>query len=132
MNPGDDDGAPPCSHGTTWRFLVDENLNPDIATELDGGGVRAEYLLDALFAGADDFEDILPYCRETDTILVTNNVRDFNPTNLAPEDHAGIVIVHDKDRPPAQIAGEIERIIDAYPSRDAFRGFESADDWSFP
>jgi predicted nuclease of predicted toxin-antitoxin system len=113
-----------------WRFLIDENLSPSIVTELECRDIAAEYVLDALFEGADDFEDILPYCRQTDTVLVTNNVRDFNATDLSPADHAGIVIVHNKDRPAAEIAVELQRIIAAYPNRDAFRGFESAEDWT--
>ena len=63
-------------------------------------------------------------------VLVTNNVRDFNETDLANDDHAGIVIVHDKERPPEDIAAELHRIVAAYGSRDAFHGFETADDWS--
>lgn len=113
-----------------WRFLIDENLSPTIVTELERRDIAAEYVLDALFEGADDFEDILPYCRQTDTVLVTNNVRDFNATDLSPADHAGIVIVHNKDRPAAEIADELRRIIAAYPNRDAFGGFESAEDWT--
>ena len=116
--------------GPEWRFLIDENLSPAIATELERPGIDAEYVLDALFEGADDFEDILPYCRETGTVLVTNNVLDFNRTDLAPEDHSGIVIVHDKIRPPAEIASELQEIAAVYPSQDGLEGFESADDWS--
>ena len=116
--------------GSEWRFLIDENLSPAITTELERAGIEAEYVLDALFEGADDFEDILPYCRETGAVLVTNNVLDFNRTDLAPEDHSGIVIVHDKTRPPAEIASELQEIVAAYPSQDGLEGFESADDWS--
>lgn len=113
-----------------WRFLIDENLSPSIVTNLERHGIAAEYVLDALFEGADDFDDILPYCLETDAVLVTNNVRDFNATDLSPTDHAGIVIVHDKDRPSTEIAAEIRRIVAAYSRPDAFSGFESADDWT--
>ena len=113
-----------------WRFLIDENLKPTIATELDSHGITAEYVLDALFEGADDFEDILPYCRRTETVLVTNNILDFNATDLTPADHSGIVIVHNKDRPASEIAAELEEIVAAYPNQDALNGFESADDWT--
>ena len=113
-----------------WRFLIDENLKPTIATELDSHGITAEYVLDALFEGADDFEDILPYCRRTETVLVTNNILDFNATDLTPADHSGIVIVHNKDRPASEIAAELEEIVAAYPNQDALDGFESADDWT--
>ena len=113
-----------------WRFLIDENLKPTIATELDSHDITAEYVLDALFEGADDFEDILPYCRRTETVLVTNNILDFNATDLTPADHSGIVIVHNKDRPASEIAAELEEIVAAYPNQDALDGFESADDWT--
>lgn len=113
-----------------WRFLLDENLDPDIVDGVRGFGIDAEWVPDVLSYGADDFEEILPYCREARAVLVTNNVRDFNATDIAPDDHAGIVIVHDKERPPEDIAAELHRITVAYPSREAFHGFESADDWS--
>lgn len=47
-----------------------------------------------LFAGADDFDDILPYARQEDLIVVTNNVLDFKP--LAGDEHEGIVIVYNQ------------------------------------
>lgn len=114
----------------SWRFLIDENLHPGIVTELERLGLRAEYVPDVLCPGANDFEDILPYCRETGNVLVTKNVRDFNETGLERDDHAGIVIVHDKDRPAAEIADEIQRIVEAYGETTARLGFESADDWT--
>lgn len=113
-----------------WRFLVDENLDPDIVDELSGYGIEAEWVPPMLGYGADDIDDILPRCREMGAVLVTNNVRDFNAANLEPDDHAGIVVVHDKERPPEEIAAELHRITVGYGSREAFRGFESADDWS--
>lgn len=116
--------------GSEWRFLIDENLNPAIVTELERPGIKAEFVLDALFEGADDFEDILPYCRETGAVLVTNNVLDFNRADLTAEDHSGIVIVHNKARPATEIANELREIVAAYPNQDALMGFESADDWS--
>lgn len=48
---GDGDGQ--SSH---WRFLVDENLDPTIVEELSEHDIDAEYVVDALFEGADDFE----------------------------------------------------------------------------
>jgi predicted nuclease of predicted toxin-antitoxin system len=113
-----------------WYFLIDENLDPEIAAELEDRGHRAAHILDILFEGADDFADILPYCRQHDAILVTNNVLDFNSTDLSREDHSGIVIVHNKNRPAEEIADELHRITEAYPDAATLRGFESADDWS--
>lgn len=86
-------------------------------------------MLDVLFEGANDFEDILPHCRETNAVLVTNNVRDFNATDLSPDDHEGVVVVHNKNRPAVTIATELRRIVAAYPNQSAV-AFESADDWT--
>lgn len=113
-----------------WRFLIDENLSPAIATELERHGITAEYVLDTLFEGANDFTDILPYCRKTETVLVTNNVLDFNSTDLSSKDHAGIVIVYNKDRPATEIADELQQIVATYPTRNALQGFECADHWA--
>lgn len=113
-----------------WRFLVDENLDPALATILNQHGFAADHVLDALFEGAGDSEDVLPYCREIEAILVTNDYSDFNEATLSPRDHAGVIIVYDKDRPPEEIATEIRRIAEAYGDRDSFRGFDNADDWS--
>ena len=112
-----------------WRFLVDENLNPAIVAELEARGIEATWVPDALGFGADDLEEILPYCRESGSILVTNNVLDFNPAALEPTDHPGIVIVHDTDMSPQQIAEALERLTLGYGDRHALTGFESADDW---
>lgn len=79
-----------------------------------------EWVPDVLSYGADDFDEILPHCRETRMVLVTSNVRDFNETGLADGEHAGIVIVHDKERPLEDIAAGLHRITAAYPSREAF------------
>lgn len=124
------DTAPDSSDTDTWYFLIDENLDPQIVVELGNRNLRAAHVLDVLFEGADDFTDILPYCRQHDAILVTNNVLDFNATELSPDDHSGIVIVHDKNRPPGEIAGELYRITEGYPDAATLLGFESADEWS--
>lgn len=116
--------------GVGWRFLVDENLNPAIVAEVEALGIEVTWVPDVLGFGADDFEDILPYCRESASILVTNNVLDFNPAVLEPTDHSGIVIVHDPNRPAERIAQELERLIIAYGERREFTGFESAEDWN--
>lgn len=118
------------SDNDEWYFVIDENLDPEIAVELEDRGHRAVHVLDVLFEGADDFADILPYCRRHHAILVTKNILDFNSTDLSREDHSGIVIVHDKNRPAKEIADELYRITEAYPDAATLRGFESAEDWS--
>lgn len=59
-----------------WGFLIDENVARQTAGYLEAEGIRGEYVSDALFPGADDFDDILPYARTEDLIVVTNNILD--------------------------------------------------------
>jgi predicted nuclease of predicted toxin-antitoxin system len=60
-----------------WRFLLDENIDPKTATYLRKEEVHAEHVRDALWQGADDEDDVLPYAREHDLVVVTSDVKDF-------------------------------------------------------
>jgi predicted nuclease of predicted toxin-antitoxin system len=113
-----------------WRFPVDGNLDPELAATLRDPEFPADHVLDVLVEGATDSDDVLPYCRERHAVLVTNDYSDFNPTALSADDHVGVLVVYDKERPPEAIATEIQRLVEAIGSRDAFRGFENADEWT--
>jgi predicted nuclease of predicted toxin-antitoxin system len=43
-----------------WRFLLDENIDPKVATYLDKADLVAEHVRDVLGQGAADGDDILP------------------------------------------------------------------------
>jgi len=60
-----------------WRFLLDENIDPKTATYLEKDGISAEHVRDALWQGADDEADVLPYARDHERIIVTSDVKDF-------------------------------------------------------
>lgn len=113
--------------GRPWSFLVDECVDPDVAYQLDSGDVLAESVKDALWLGADDFDDVLPYAREFDRIIVTSNVTDFR--TLDHGEHEGVVLVFDNELRADQIVTGLRALVDAYPSRDALRGFEKLDPW---
>lgn len=110
-----------------WTFLVDECVDPDVAYRLDGERIVAEAVKDALWIGADDFDDILPHAREFDMVLVTSNVTDFR--TIDDDEHRGVVLIFDNELRAGQIVAGLRRIVDAYPSRDALRGFEKLDQW---
>jgi predicted nuclease of predicted toxin-antitoxin system len=112
-----------------WRFLIDENLSPSIATILQRSEYRAEHVHEALFEGALDFDDILPYCCKHDAVLVTNDVRDFNERVLLTREHCGVILVYDKQRSPKSIAANCEAIAKGYGERTML-DVEVADDWS--
>ena len=110
-----------------WRFLIDENLEPQIAEYLQKESISAEHVRDALHPGADDRAEILPYLRERDGILVTNDVRDFG--GLADDEHQSIVLLFDGERSAFEITAGILDIVEAYGDRDSLRGYEVLDDW---
>jgi predicted nuclease of predicted toxin-antitoxin system len=52
-----------------WRFLIDENLEPQVATHLDKRGITAEHVRDALQRGATDTA-VLQYARAHDALVL--------------------------------------------------------------
>jgi predicted nuclease of predicted toxin-antitoxin system len=110
-----------------WRFLLDENIDPKTATYLEKEGLHAEHVRDALWQGADDEADVLPYAREHELIVVTSDVNDFG--GLPSGAHAGIILLYDDTMPAYQVAAGLITITDAYPNRESFGGREELDPW---
>ncbi len=112
---------------SAWQFLLDENIDPKVATYLQKADVSAVHVRDVLGQGADDEADILPYARERDRVIVTSDVTDFVP--LRNDEHAGIVLLYDDTMPAYEVASALITMIDAYPDRAAFQGREELDAW---
>ena len=110
-----------------WRFLLDENIDPKTATYLEKEGINAEHVRDVLRQGADDKEDVLPYAREHELIILTSDVKDFD--GLSSDIHSGIVLLYDDTMPAYQVAAGLITMTDAYQSRDSFGGREELDQW---
>jgi predicted nuclease of predicted toxin-antitoxin system len=113
---------------STWGFLLDENIDPKVATYLDKEGLTAEHVRDTLGQGADDEDDILPYAREQSLIVVTSDVKDFG--ELPSEDHTGVILLYDDTMPAYRVAAALISMVEAYPSRNAFSGREELDAWA--
>jgi hypothetical protein len=111
-----------------WRFLLDENVDPKVATYLEKEALYAEHVRDALGQGADDEDDVLPYAREFDLITVTSDVSDFG--NLPSEAHAGVVLLYDDTMRAYRVASALITMTDAYRNRSAFPGREELDAWA--
>ncbi len=109
-----------------WAFLVDETLNSDIAAAIRREGYEAEHVTEALEAGADDTEDILPYVTEQDHLLITHD-RDFSA--LPHEAHPGILMLYDRAPAPAAVAAAVTDLVEAYGDRDRLRHREALDRW---
>lgn len=108
-----------------WGFLIDENLERQTAAYLEAEGIRGEHVSAVLRPGADDFDDILPYARREDLIVVTNNILDFKP--LADDEHEGIVIVYDQRLSAWSLANGLFRLVDQYRDRNELRRKEVLD-----
>ena len=90
-----------------WHFLLDENIDPKTATYLEKEGIHAEHVRDALWQGADDETDVLPYAREHELIIVTSDVKDFG--GLPSDAHAGVVLLYDDTMPAYQVAAGLSK-----------------------
>ena len=110
-----------------WRFLLDENVDPKAVTYLEKEGVHAEHVRDALWQGAADEADVLPYARDHGLIGVTSDVKDFG--GLPSDAHAGVVLLYDDTTPAYRVAAGLLAMVDAYPTPDAFAGREELDPW---
>ena len=90
-------------------------------------GIHAEHVRDSLWQGADDREDILPYVREHELIIVTSDVKDFS---RSPSDaNAGVILLYDDTMPAYQVAAGLITMTDAYRDRAAFDRREELDTW---
>lgn len=111
-----------------WRFLLDENIDPKVATYLEKEGLHTEHVRDTLGQGADDEDDILPYARDHGLIVVTSDLKDFG--DLSGEDHAGVILLYDDTMPAYRVASALISMVDTYPDREAFAGREELDAWA--
>jgi predicted nuclease of predicted toxin-antitoxin system len=111
-----------------WRFLLDENIDPKVATYLEKDDLIAVHVRDVLGQGADDEDDVLPYAREHSLIVLTSDVKDFGA--LPRKDHSGVILLYDDAMPAYRVASALITMVDAYPSREAFTGREELDAWA--
>jgi hypothetical protein len=113
---------------TDWKFLLDENIGRSLAEGLTRRDYYAELVVDVLAPGVADYTEILPYAREHDLVIVTKDYSDFSATSS--DEHEGTILVARHDHTAADMAAGIETLVDAYPSRESFRGWqEFLDEW---
>lgn len=110
-----------------WRLLLDENVDPDVASHLSREDVHVEHVRDALWQGADDRADVLPYARAENAIVVTSDVRDF--ASLSRADVPAVVLLYDDTADAHRVADGLLALIDAYPGPEQLPVCEVLDDW---
>lgn len=110
-----------------WYVLVDEDIEPRVATFLEREDVSADHVLDVLFEGADDEQDLLPYALANEAIIVTANWRDFS--RFDPEDHYGCLIEFGQDESAMEITKAVLAAIEHYGEPEKFEGWDKLEYW---
>jgi len=111
-----------------WAFFIDANLEPRVAEILEKEGYRADYSDYVLSEDADDEDDILPYVRKEELIIVTADIKNFAP--LDESEHEGLFLVNNQRTSAYAIANAILDIIEQYGSPDNIPGkVENVDLW---
>lgn len=111
-----------------WAFFVDANLDPEVAALLESDGYRADYSDYVLDEDADDEDDILPYVRREELVVVTADVTDF--AAFDDSRHEGVFYLDNQRASAYRIADAVLEIVDQYGSPDHMRGkTENLDKW---
>jgi predicted nuclease of predicted toxin-antitoxin system len=111
-----------------WAFFVDANLEPEVATLLDKEGYCAEYSDYVLGEDADDEDDILPYVRQEELVVITADVKNFAAFDES--HHEGVFYLDNQRTSAYRIANAVLDIINQYGSPDHMNGkTENIDKW---
>lgn len=110
-----------------WKFLLDENIDPKVATYLEKEELHAVHVRDTLGQGADDEDDVLPYAQKHDLIVVTSDAKDFGSLSASAP---GVILLHDDTMPAYRVASALITLVDTYSDRDTFAGREMLDAWA--
>ena len=98
-------------------FLLDENIAAPLADKLDKAGHNIQRVADVseLGEGVDD-TTIRLYAAQEGHLIVTSD-DDF--IRMPAESHSGVFYVPDQSLPPHELYHIIQRVIEAFPNREA-------------
>jgi predicted nuclease of predicted toxin-antitoxin system len=98
-------------------FLLDENIAASLATKLDKAGHDVERVVDVgtLGEGVDD-TTIRQYAVQEGRLIATSD-DDF--VEMPVDSHSGVFYVPDQSLPPQELYHIIQRVIEAFPNREA-------------
>ncbi len=115
---------------TGVRILLDEHVGRVFERVLRERGYTVIQAKDRLGERTTD-ADLLAWCVENSTVLVTNNAKDFEPLHRD-HDHAGIFLYHDQklpDRNPEGLARAVEEVFNQYGAADLENELIDLDEW---
>ncbi|PSQ30470.1 hypothetical protein BRD16_06900 [Halobacteriales archaeon SW_6_65_46] len=98
-------------------FLLDENIAASLADKLDKAGHDVTRVVDAsgLGEGIDDTA-ICSYAVRENRVIITSD-DDF--VQRPPDEHSGVFYVPDQSLPSHDLYRIVQRVTEAFPSRDA-------------
>ena len=98
-------------------FLLDENIAAPLADKLDKAGHDVERIVNVseLGEGVDDTTIRLYAVREGRLIVTSDD--DF--VQMPADSHSGVFYVPDQSLPPHELYHSIQRVIEAFPNREA-------------
>jgi len=98
-------------------FLLEENIAAPLADKLDKAGHDVERIIDVseLGEGVDD-TTIRLYAVQEGRLIVTSD-DDF--VRMPADSHSGVFYVPDQSLPPHELYHIIQRVIEAFPNREA-------------
>ena len=114
----------------TADVLLDEHVNRVFERVLEERSFQVEQAKDRFGERTTDRE-LLRWCGENDVLLVTNNVKDFEPLHRR-VDHAGLFVYHDQRLPdvdPEGLARTMEVILDQYESSGVADQLIDLEEW---
>lgn len=103
----------------TAELLLDEHVSRVFERVRRERGYRVEQAKDRLGERTTNLE-LLGWCRDNGYLLVSNNVKDFEPLHRQ-HDHAGVLVYHDQDLPdvdPEGLARAIDEVLRQYDPED--------------
>lgn len=111
-------------------LLFDEHVDRVFERVLRDRGYRVIRAREVF--GDETVDDVLlRWCAENDTVLVSNNVKDFEPLHRQ-GDHAGILLYHDQSLPtsdPEGLARAVEAVLEQYGPSELANSLVELDEW---
>ena len=102
---------------TSIRVLLDEHVGRVFERLLRERGYDVEQAKDRFGEHTSD-EELIQWCGESRTVLLTNNAKDFEPLHRE-HDHAGVLLYHDQKLPdtdPEGLARAVDEVFSQYGS----------------
>jgi hypothetical protein len=114
----------------TRPLLLDEHVGRVFERVLHERGHEVTQAKDAFGERTTD-PDLLSWCAEHDTVLVSNNAKDFEPLHRE-RDHAGILLYRDQSLPdadPEGLARAVDAVFDQYGVEQLAGELVELDEW---